>query len=280
MKATATVLGGLVLVLVGATVALAALTHQLTISTVVDGTPLPLGLRRGGCHRRPPPAAQPAVVASSLLVLAPALFPLMILLFPDGRITARRWRWALWVYAVLVGYVTVTTAGQMVTAFAARLKDTVVTVPGSQSGLGHVADCTSLSLIVQSCTQLPLSRRRPEFADLGGAWEASSVLARAEFRLSNVSPGILTYLPSINCLTFAMTAAGLVIHRRDTVTSTSQDKVLNTVILDPRNIPLDHLAQLGASPLAHSIQLFQDRLEKDSIPLSAFNARILDVSRS
>lgn len=64
------------------------------------------------------------------------------------------------------------------------------------------------------------------------------------------------------------------------MTSTSQDNVLNTVIPDPRNISLDHLAQLGASPLAHSIQLFQDRLEKDSIPLSAFNARILDAPRS
>ena len=64
------------------------------------------------------------------------------------------------------------------------------------------------------------------------------------------------------------------------MTSTSQDKVLNTVIPDLRNIPLDHLAQLGASPLAHSIQLYQDRLKEDVMPLSAFNARILDAPRS
>ena len=72
-----------------------------------------------------------------------------------------------------------------------------------------------------------------------------------------------------------MAIAGLVIHRRDMMTSTSQDKVLNTVIPDLRNIPLDHLAQLGASPLAHSIQLYHERLKKDDIPPSAFNARIL-----
>src|SRR5690242_5003789 len=72
-----------------------------------------------------------------------------------------------------------------------------------------------------------------------------------------------------------MAAAGLVIHRGDMMTSTSQDKVLNTVIPDLRNIPLDHLAQLGASPLAHSIQLYHERLKKDDIPPSAFNARIL-----
>jgi hypothetical protein len=154
MKATATVLGGLVLVLVGATVTLAALTHQLTISTVVTGLPLPLGYAAVGVivarHRpRNPlgwiliffvvlfmtaidagyyaalryrfgyhglPFGPAAVVAASLLVLAPALFPLMILLFPDGKLTARRWRWALWGYAVLVGYVTATTAGPALAA--------------------------------------------------------------------------------------------------------------------------------------------------------------------
>ena len=46
-----------------------------------------------------------AVVVASLLVLAFALFPLMILLFPDGKLTSRRWRWALWGYAGLVFYV-------------------------------------------------------------------------------------------------------------------------------------------------------------------------------
>jgi hypothetical protein len=58
------------------------------------------------------------------------------------------------------------------------------------------------------------------------------------------------------------------------MTSTSQDEVLNTVIPDLRNIPLDRLAELGLSPLAHSIQLYRERLKQDGIPLSAFNARI------
>jgi hypothetical protein len=63
------------------------------------------------------------------------------------------------------------------------------------------------------------------------------------------------------------------------MTSTSQDNVLNTVIPDLRNIPLDRLAELGASPLAHSIKLYRERLEKDGLPLSAFNARILGLPR-
>ena len=64
------------------------------------------------------------------------------------------------------------------------------------------------------------------------------------------------------------------------MTSTSQDKVLNTVIPDLRDIPLDRLAEFGASPLAHSIQLYRERLREDGIPLSAFNARILGTARS
>ena len=39
------------------------------------------------------------------------MFPLVILLFPDGRLASRRWRWVLWVYAGLG-------AGVMVALFA------------------------------------------------------------------------------------------------------------------------------------------------------------------
>jgi hypothetical protein len=50
--------------------------------------------RRGG--------APVAVLLVPLWVAAAALFALVILLFPDGRLTSRRWRWVLWAYAGLV----------------------------------------------------------------------------------------------------------------------------------------------------------------------------------
>lgn len=58
------------------------------------------------------------------------------------------------------------------------------------------------------------------------------------------------------------------------MTSTSQDKVLNTAIPDLHTIPLDRLAALGGSPLAHSIALYRERLKENGVPLSSFNARI------
>lgn len=58
------------------------------------------------------------------------------------------------------------------------------------------------------------------------------------------------------------------------MTSTSQEKVIKTVIPDLRDIPLDRLAELGASPLAHSIALYRERLKENGVPLSSFNARI------
>jgi hypothetical protein len=57
-------------------------------------------------------------------------------------------------------------------------------------------------------------------------------------------------------------------------TITSQDKAINTVIPDLQDIPLDRLAELGASPLAHSIALYRERLKENGVPLSSFNARI------
>ena len=138
--ATANALGVLVLVLLGVTVTLAALIHQLTILNVATGLTIPLVYAAVGVvvARHQPrnpvgwiliffvvlllipldagyyavlryrlgyhgiPLGPAAVAVASLLVLAPALFALVILLFPDGRLTSRRWRWALWGYAGLV----------------------------------------------------------------------------------------------------------------------------------------------------------------------------------
>jgi hypothetical protein len=66
------------------------------------------------------PLGPAAVALASLLVLAFAFFALVILLFPDGRLTSRRWRWALWGYAGLVCYVTATTVGPALAADASH----------------------------------------------------------------------------------------------------------------------------------------------------------------
>jgi hypothetical protein len=55
---------------------------------------------------------------------------------------------------------------------------------------------------------------------------------------------------------------------------TVQKQELRSVIPDLRDFPLDRLAELGDSVLAHSIVLYLKRLEGDDLPLSGFNARI------
>ncbi len=45
-----------------------------------------------------------AVLLAPLGYLAIPALPLVILLFPDGRLTSRRWWWVLWAYAVLVAF--------------------------------------------------------------------------------------------------------------------------------------------------------------------------------
>jgi hypothetical protein len=55
---------------------------------------------------------------------------------------------------------------------------------------------------------------------------------------------------------------------------TSQQYDQQTQIPDLRNIPVDRLAELGSSALAHSIALYRERLRENGIPLSSFQARI------
>jgi FXSXX-COOH protein len=54
----------------------------------------------------------------------------------------------------------------------------------------------------------------------------------------------------------------------------SQEKDIETIIPDLRDIPLDRLAELGSSALAHSIALYRERLRENGVPLSSFQARI------
>ena len=156
--ATATAFGVLVLVLLGVTVALAVLIHQLTILNVATGLTIPLiyaavGVVVARHQPRNPvgwiliffvvlllipldagyyavlryrlgyhgiPLAPAAVAIASLLILAPALFPLVILLFPDGRLASRRWRWVLWGYAGLVCYLGAINLGPALAADASH----------------------------------------------------------------------------------------------------------------------------------------------------------------
>jgi hypothetical protein len=55
---------------------------------------------------------------------------------------------------------------------------------------------------------------------------------------------------------------------------TSQEKDIETVVPDLGDIPVDRLAELGSSALAHSIALYRERLRENGIPLSSFQARI------
>jgi hypothetical protein len=138
--AAAAVLGVLVLVLAAVSVPLAGISHQLTILGAGPHVPIALIYAAAGVvvARRQPrnpvgwlliffillvmiatcagyygvlryrlghqglPLAPIAVLLDTLWVPAIALFPLVILLFPDGQLTSRRWWWVLWAYIGLV----------------------------------------------------------------------------------------------------------------------------------------------------------------------------------
>ena len=153
---TATVLGVLVLVLAIATLTLMGFDHQLTIRSTGSGVAIvlmyagvglvvarrqprnPIGwllliftvlyvLGAGASYyavlgyrlgHRGLPLASVSVVLDTLQAPSLALFPPVILLFPDGRLTSRRWQWVLWVYAALAAYVTAVTVAPAIAAAA------------------------------------------------------------------------------------------------------------------------------------------------------------------
>jgi len=163
-----------VIVLLGVTMTLVDLTDQLTVFNVVTGLPVPLVYAAVGVvvARHQPrnpvgwiliffvvlflifldagyyavlryrlgyhglPLGPAAVAVASLLVLAFTLFPLVILLFPDGRLTARRWRWVLRVYAGLVCCVAAINAAPALAADASH--DIHVNSSGDVTDTSHL----------------------------------------------------------------------------------------------------------------------------------------------
>jgi hypothetical protein len=56
------------------------------------------------------------------------------------------------------------------------------------------------------------------------------------------------------------------------MTTPQQD--IKTILPNLKDVTLDQLAELGATPLAHAVALYRERLAKNGVPLSSFNARI------
>lgn len=64
------------------------------------------------------PLASVALLLATLSAPSFAVFPLVILLFPDGRLASRRWRRALWAYAGLTVYVLTVVVAPVIAALA------------------------------------------------------------------------------------------------------------------------------------------------------------------
>ena len=171
---TAAILGALALMLLIASLPLSSLSHQLTFNDTRGSRVHPV-LRRGRCRGRAPSAANPvgwlligvvllvglstdagyyaslryrlghpglplapvAVLLTPLWAAAIALLPPVILLFPDGRLTSRLWRWMLWIYAGLVAFVLAVVCAPAIAAVAGQ--DIHVDSSGDVRSAGHLA---------------------------------------------------------------------------------------------------------------------------------------------
>jgi two-component system NarL family sensor kinase len=174
---TATALGALALVLTAVAITLSGLEHQLSI--LGSGPIIPIAVIFAGVGvvvaRRQPrnpidwiligfivlflfstvvgyyaalyyrfghhglPLAPVAVLLQPLWAPALVLFPVVILLFPDGRLTSRRWRWVLVAYGLLGALASVAIDAPAIAAVArhdVRLDSygDVISTGGSHSG--------------------------------------------------------------------------------------------------------------------------------------------------
>ncbi len=88
--------------------------------------------------------------------IAPLMFvilPMVILLFPDGRVPSRRWRWSLWAYLAMAAlYMTGVFATELSTSYGRHVS---VALDGSFSGPVH-ASATATALSNAGAALLPL----------------------------------------------------------------------------------------------------------------------------
>jgi hypothetical protein len=120
----------LVVILVVAAVGLVVARHQPgnAIGWLLLGAALwiPLTIAASGYaalvydygHRGVPGLGPVAVVISGLFTFVIVVFPLVTLVFPDGRLPSPRWRWALWAYLALSLILPVSYTAATVTAVA------------------------------------------------------------------------------------------------------------------------------------------------------------------
>ena len=184
---TALVLGAVALVLMAASIAASAFAHQLSI--LGTGPIIPVVVAYAGVGvvvaRRQPrnsigwiligfivlflfsgmagfyavlfynlghhglPLAQAGVILQGLWAPAILMFPLVILLFPDGRLTSRRWRWVLLAYAAASALASAAIIGPSVAAVAGhdvRLDSFGDTVTSSHHAGGALAAAEALGL--------------------------------------------------------------------------------------------------------------------------------------
>ena len=104
----------------------------LFILTGEAGSYMELRYRLGYSHL---PLGPVAVVLQSLWVPGIALFPLVFLFFPDGRLPSRRWRWVFWAYIALIVFVTTVGLAQAISAIVHH--DIHVNSSGSLITPGH-----------------------------------------------------------------------------------------------------------------------------------------------
>ena len=82
------------------------------------------------------PLAPLALLLSAVQAPSFAIFPVVILLFPDGRVPGRRWQWAVRAYAGLVAFVLAVILAAPAAALAGH--DVHLNARGNLAGSGHL----------------------------------------------------------------------------------------------------------------------------------------------
>jgi hypothetical protein len=150
------------------------------------------------------PLAPVAVVLQPLWAPALLLFPVVILLFPDGGLASWRWRWVLWAYAVLGACVCLAVFGPAVAAVAGqhlRLDSSGDVVskshpPGGLAAAVWVLGLLAIAVIVLSFVahqvlswRRATGERRQQLKWLASGAAVTVILGIASFGVSSASAG-------------------------------------------------------------------------------------------